>query len=105
MKDAVKKGTNSMTNDYSWSIPDRNEHYCKCCETTFEIKIHEYETGDFILVCPKCSHGHYRYFELGIAKHCEITKARREPIKIMGRNMNSYDIESERSDTVQSTDL
>ena len=54
-----------MTNNFS-------THYCKHCNSSFRIKIHEYETGDFFLVCPNCRGKHYRHFEGGVAIHCNI---------------------------------
>lgn len=55
-------------------------HYCKFCDCTFRIKIHELETGDFFIKCPRCDKNHYRYFENGVAIHCEINKRKDDNI-------------------------
>ena len=62
----------------------RSLHYCKHCDCEFDVSIHEAETGDFFLICPRCGWRHYRYFEMGVAKHCEITKRINEPLNLMG---------------------
>ena len=59
------------------------EHWCQHCQKKFSVRIHEYETGDFFLVCP-CGWNHYRYFESGQAKHFDIVRAVREPVKLRG---------------------
>lgn len=63
---------------------NRTEHYCKHCQTPFRVKLHEEETGDFLLECPTCGWRHYRHFENGVAVHCEFTQRRGEPIKLKG---------------------
>jgi len=63
---------------------NKNIHYCKACDNSFRVKIHEKETGDFILVCPTCSSPHYRHFNNGQAVHCDINKRKLEPIILKG---------------------
>ena len=64
---------------------NRELHYCKFCSSNFHVKIHEKETGDFLLICPGCGWEHYRRFKNGVAIHCEIQRSTGKLIKIQGR--------------------
>lgn len=68
-------------------------HYCKCCENYFSVRLDELETGDFFLRCPHCEKDHYRHFINGQAVHCEISEREKEPIYIQGsRRVTSEDL-------------
>jgi len=61
-------------------------HFCKWCNDSFKIKLHEKETGDFFLLCPFCNHKHYRYFDGGEAVHADINNRhyKHQPFTIQG---------------------
>jgi hypothetical protein len=61
------------------------QHYCKHCQTSFHVRLHEDETGDFFLECPECKWPHYRRFEGGQAVHTELKLARSKPVTIRGQ--------------------
>ncbi len=65
-------------------MTNRTDHYCKHCDSDFKVNLHEKETGDFFLLCPKCNWPHYRYFENGIAIHCELKDRKSKPIEVKG---------------------
>lgn len=60
------------------------QHYCKHCQTSFHVRLHESETGDFFLECPTCGWNHYRHFHNGEAVHCELADRLSDPVKIKG---------------------
>jgi len=65
---------------------NRDIHYCKHCDADFEIKLHEFESGDFFLECPSCGWKHYRHFKNGIAVHCDIAKRKSDPVVLNKTN-------------------
>ena len=58
------------------------QHYCKHCGSYFTVKVHEKESGDFILECPMCKNCHYRRFENGIAVHCDVALRTGDLVKL-----------------------